>query len=132
MQILSLAGKYEWRACLVAHSNILDLIEEGAITWGQDLCMIAIPILAGHALGPFRNPNLDRHTNNKTKTSSQSIPEVVYCNNYNKVSGCNQMDKHSMSFFKNTVTAHHICSTCYTKDEIQSKHAATSTECPHN
>ena len=49
-QLLSFAGKYEWRACLAAHSHILDLIEEGSITWHDNLTLIAIPIISGHAI----------------------------------------------------------------------------------
>ena len=119
-QLLSYAGKYEWRACLAAHAHILDLIKEGDITWKHDLNMIAIPIISGHAL-PATKPKPNTISN---QTKPPYIPDKVFCNDFNKQEGCQKEDKHKMTFFSNEVTAWHMCSRCYKKDKSVQKHSA--------
>jgi len=127
-QLLSFAGKYEWKACLAAHSHILDLIQEGSLQWHDNLSLIAIPIISGHALRAKQPVNTPKFTQRDT---TRSNPDKIFCNNYNKAAGCSKNDQHSMLFFGKEVTCHHFCSSCWQKERKVNKHAAVSIDCPY-
>lgn len=127
-QLLSFAGKYEWKACLAAHAHILDLIAEGSLGWNDNLSLIAIPIISGHALKVNVRPNAPKATQ---KEAYRNTPERVYCNNFNKSSGCPKEDHHTTLFFGKEVQCQHFCATCWQKSRAVNKHSAMSPDCPH-
>ena len=57
---------------------------------------------------------------------------VFYCAEFNKAGGCNLQDRHDVLFKGKTLSAWHICGSCWTKDKKKEHHASCSGSCPHN
>ena len=124
------AGRYEWHAVLQLHKSVLKRIEFGYASWNSEFASLAVELCSAFPIR--KNYKGNEKWEKKDNKFDRSEKQVFYCGAFNKAEGCEKTDKHSTMYKNSYVVAHHICSSCWSKQRIRANHSAVSGECPNN
>lgn len=131
-KIMYLSTSYDFKTLKSYYAACLNEIELGLKTWKDDFQQIESAILSKHI--PKQGNQFSKKYSIKSKEDSEnkkaSGEKLWFCALYNR-NKCQQKASHTERKFGKFHYAHHICATCWQKDEKKLEHPECSTACPY-
>ena len=131
-KIMYLSTSYDFKTLKSYYAACLNEIEIGLKTWKDDFQQIESAILSKHI--PKQSSQSSKKFPNKGKDDSEKKAageKVWFCALYNR-NKCPHKTSHTERRQGRFLFAHHICATCWQKDEKKLDHPECSTACPHS
>ena len=120
-----LRANVSWVQIRNTYAHILRKIENKEIHWNADWDRYE-----RHIYDKIINTKSE-----KTKTTKSGfvtkIDTVWFCKAFQKPEGCSKESPHPGKIGNTFKQLHHICATCWMKDQVKKNHAECSIDCPH-
>ena len=132
-KIMYLSTSYEFKTLKSYYAACLNEIELGHKSWKDDFQQIESAILSKHLPKP-QSSQFSKKFPTKGKDESDkkaSADKIWFCALYNR-NKCQHKTSHTERRQGKFHYAHHICATCYQKDDKKLEHPECSAACPHS
>ena len=130
-KIMYLSTSYEFKTLKSYYAACLNEIEIGLKTWKDDFQQIESAILSKHVPKPSSQYSKKFPTKTKEDSDKKASGEKLwFCALYNR-NKCQHKTSHTERRSGKFHFAHHICATCWQKDEKKLEHPECSAACPY-
>ena len=126
-RVVYLSGSYDWLTARALYAAVMRKIELGLLGWGDSFSQLEQTVV----LRPIKPSVISQGKKGSAQVFRNAKPSVLFCANF-QFRGCELKEPHSATINGRSVSVHHICAECWSKDRKKLSHPQSDKSCPYN